>query len=71
MAWDFATNLVNPKTPFYPRIDLLALVLPNRVNSAISSGLEAKAARLRAANPEQVSNLANGMAVPEQLGGPI
>jgi hypothetical protein len=70
MAWDFATNLVNPKTPFYPRIDLLVLVLPNRVNSAISSGLEAKAARLRAAHPEQVSNLANGVAVSEQLGSP-
>ena len=63
--------LIEPKTPFYSRFDLLALVLPNRTNNAISGRPKAKAARLRAANPEQVSNLANGVAVPEQLGCPM
>jgi hypothetical protein len=62
---DIGTRLIEPKTPFYSRFEVLTLILPNRVNSAISSRLEAKAARLRAANPEQVSNLANGMAFPE------
>ena len=30
MAWDFGTRLIEPKTPFYVRFDLLALILPNR-----------------------------------------
>jgi hypothetical protein len=62
MARDIGTRLIQPKTPLHRRFDLL---------NAISSRLEAQAARLRAANPEQVSNLANGMAFPEQFGRPI
>jgi hypothetical protein len=65
MAWDFGTRLIEPKTAFYSLFDLLALILPHGTNNAISGSLEAKATRLRAANPEQVGNLANGVAVPE------
>ena len=71
MAWDIGTRLIEPKTPFYARFDLLALILPNPANNAVSGRPKTKAASLRAANPEQVSNLANGMAVPEQFGRPI
>jgi hypothetical protein len=30
MDWDFGTPLIEPKTPFYSRFEVLALVLPNR-----------------------------------------
>jgi hypothetical protein len=53
MAWDFGTPLIEPKTPFYSRFQVLAVVLPNRVNNAISRRLTTKAASLRAADPEQ------------------
>ena len=69
-ARDFGTRLIEPKTAFYRRFEVLALV-PNPRNHAISGRLEAKATGLRAANPEQVSNLANGMAVAEQFGRPM
>ena len=59
--------LIEPKTPFYTRFDVLALVL---TVPTVSGRPNTKAARLRA-NPEQVSNLANGVAVLEQLGRPI
>jgi hypothetical protein len=68
MAWDFGTRLIEPKTPLRRRFDLLALILPRGTNTALSRRFEAQAARLRAANPEQNRNLANGMAVPEQFG---
>ena len=65
MPRDIGTTLIEPKTPFYGRFDLLALILPHGTNNAISGSLEAKATRLRAANPEKVGNLANGVAVPD------
>jgi hypothetical protein len=71
MARDFGTLLIEPKTAFHRRFGLFALLLPNAVNNPISGRPQAKAARLRAAYPEKVSNLADGVAVPEQLGGPI
>ena len=46
MARDFGTRLIEPKTPFYSRFHLLALVLPNAVNNPISGRLKAKAASL-------------------------
>jgi hypothetical protein len=64
--WD---TPIEPKAPFYSRFEVLALILlPHSTNNALSDRFEAQAARLRAADPEQVGNLANGMAVPEQLG---
>jgi hypothetical protein len=52
-------NHIKPETPFYGRFEVLALILPNPVNNALSDRLEAKAARLGAAHPEKVGNLAN------------
>jgi hypothetical protein len=65
MAWDIGTRLIEPKTPLRRRFDLLALILPNRTNNALTGRPNPKAASLGAANPEQVGNLANGMAFPE------
>jgi hypothetical protein len=66
--WD---TLIQPRGSFRSGFDALVLVLPNRTNNALTDRLEAEAARLGATNPEQDRNLANGVAVPEQLGCPM
>jgi hypothetical protein len=71
MPRDIGTALIEPKTPFYARFEVLAFILDRAQNPNCGRRSKAKAARFRAAHPEQVSNLANRVTVPEQLGCPI
>jgi hypothetical protein len=63
--WD---TLIQPRGAFRSGFGLFALILPNRTNNALTGRPNTKAARLRPANPEQVGNLPNSMAVLEQRG---